>query len=55
MPNDAIDRSVFLARSGKPHNPQIAHLTETHSLPGQMPLEVTVRDAAGNVVAELRR
>jgi len=31
---DAIDRSVFLARSGKPHNPAIAHLTETHSLPG---------------------
>jgi F420-non-reducing hydrogenase large subunit len=27
----------------------------THSLPGQMPLEVTVRDPAGAVVAELRR
>jgi F420-non-reducing hydrogenase large subunit len=25
----------------------------THSLPGQMPLEVTVRDAAGNVVKQL--
>jgi F420-non-reducing hydrogenase large subunit len=27
----------------------------THSLPGEMPLEVTVRDASGAVVAELRR
>ncbi len=27
----------------------------THSLPGQMPLEVTIRDATGNIVIELRR
>jgi F420-non-reducing hydrogenase large subunit len=27
----------------------------THALPGQMPLEVTVRDASGAVVTELRR
>ncbi len=27
----------------------------THSLPGQMPLEVTVRNAQGDVVALLRR
>jgi F420-non-reducing hydrogenase large subunit len=27
----------------------------THSLPGQMPMEVTVRDASGAVVTELRR
>lgn len=27
----------------------------THTLPGQMPLEVTVRDAVGNIVVELRR
>jgi F420-non-reducing hydrogenase large subunit len=27
----------------------------THSLPGQMPLEVAVRDASGALVAELRR
>jgi F420-non-reducing hydrogenase large subunit len=27
----------------------------THALPGQMPLEVIVRDAQGNVVEQLRR
>jgi len=27
----------------------------THSLPGQMPLEVTVRDARGNVVEVLKQ
>jgi F420-non-reducing hydrogenase large subunit len=27
----------------------------THSLPGQMPLEVTIRDADGNVVEQLRQ
>jgi F420-non-reducing hydrogenase large subunit len=27
----------------------------THSLPGQMPLEVTVRDASGEVVEVLRQ
>jgi F420-non-reducing hydrogenase large subunit len=27
----------------------------THTLPGQMPLEVTVRDAAGEVVEVLRQ
>ena len=27
----------------------------THSLPGQMPLEVTVRDARGEVVERLKR
>src|SRR5512143_2999299 len=27
----------------------------THSLPGEMPLELTIRNAAGDVVAELRR
>jgi hypothetical protein len=31
---DRIDRSCFLLRGGKPHNPLIADLTETHSLPG---------------------
>ncbi|MDX9980469.1 MAG: hypothetical protein RBU25_10630 [Lentisphaeria bacterium] len=30
---DRLDRSCFLCRAGKPHNPAIAHLTETHSLP----------------------
>ena len=33
MTQDPIDRNVWLVRSGKPHNPVIAHLTETHSLP----------------------
>lgn len=27
----------------------------THSLPGQMLLELTIRDVGGDVVAELRR
>jgi hypothetical protein len=31
-PTDPIDRSCFLARSGKPHNKAIAHLAESHSL-----------------------
>ena len=30
---DPIDRTVFVARSGRPHCQPIAHLTETHSLP----------------------
>jgi len=30
---DRLDRSCYLYRTGKPHNPVIAHLTETHSLP----------------------
>jgi hypothetical protein len=30
---DRLDRSCFLYRTGKPHNPAIADLTETHSLP----------------------
>jgi hypothetical protein len=30
---DPIDRDCHIARSGKPHNPAIAHLPETHSLP----------------------
>ena len=34
MANDPIDRDVFLARSGRPHNPVITHLTETHALTG---------------------
>jgi len=31
---DRLDRSCYLIRGGKPHNPVIADLTETHSLPG---------------------
>jgi len=27
----------------------------THTLPGQMPLIVTIRDAAGNVLQQFRR
>ncbi len=34
MAEDRIDRGVYLAWSGKPHNPSIAHLERTHNLPG---------------------
>lgn len=33
MSADPIDRQVFLARSGKPHEATISHLEATHSLP----------------------
>jgi len=32
-PDDIINRQLFIARKGRPHNPAIAHLSETHSLP----------------------
>lgn len=31
--NDPIDRTVYLARSGRPHVAAIAHLDQTHNLP----------------------
>jgi len=35
MPNatDPIDRDLYIARAGRPHNRPIGHLTESHSLP----------------------
>ena len=33
MLNDPIDRELFLACSGRPHYPVIAHLSQSHSLP----------------------
>ncbi|MCK5801187.1 MAG: hypothetical protein KAI66_00075, partial [Lentisphaeria bacterium] len=32
-PQDPLDRSCFLVRTGRPHNPVIGERTETHSLP----------------------
>jgi len=32
MSQDPIDRTVYLARGGKPHNPTLAHLEETHTI-----------------------